>query len=233
MNEFDIYDSTNLMPVKSQEEIQELFKRYHEGDLEARKILIESNMRLVFFREIWMFKHFSLRESPLFEQDDFTQCGLIGLIKGIDSYNQDKKIAFSTYVTRCIDNELFMYLRGIRERSKLGVLSLDFKDENGFSIADFTKSEDYFEEDIIDKEVVLLIRKMIDEEPEQIRKFFEMYFGLLDDVCHKQADIANQFGISQSYVSIILNKELKMMKKVIEDEAAIKGTKSLLRKKHM
>ena len=67
MNEFDIYDSTNLMPVKSQEEIQELFKRYHEGDLKARKILIESNMRLVFFREVWMIKHFSLRESPLFE----------------------------------------------------------------------------------------------------------------------------------------------------------------------
>lgn len=225
----NFYNNIEFVPLKSQDEIQELVKKYHEGDMEARKTLIETNMRLAFSRQYRMIKYFALNENLYFEQDDFAQCGLLGLIKGIDSYDETKNVAFSTYVSKCIDNELLLYLRNMNRKNKIDALSLDAENENKTSIIHFVKSDQCFEEEIMDKDVALKLLGMIEKKPEQIRKCFEMFFGLVDGVCYKQADIADILKISQPYVSIIIKRELEKMKRVIEDNTVDVNTKKLIK----
>lgn len=101
----DIFGSSNLFPEPlSSEEEKEILLRFKEGDEEARNILIERNLRLV--------AHVSKKyASTNIEQDDLISIGTIGLIKGINSFNMDKNIRLATYVARCIENEILMFLR--------------------------------------------------------------------------------------------------------------------------
>ena len=101
----DIFGSSNLFPEPlSSEEEREILLKFKEGDEEARNILIERNLRLV--------AHVSKKyASTNIEQDDLISIGTIGLIKGINSFNMDKNIRLATYVARCIENEILMFLR--------------------------------------------------------------------------------------------------------------------------
>lgn len=102
---FGYIQSSNLFPEPlSSEEEQEFLKRLKSGDEEARNVLIERNLRLV--------AHVSKKyASTNIDQDDLISIGTIGLIKGINSFNMDKNIRLATYVARCIENEILMFLR--------------------------------------------------------------------------------------------------------------------------
>ena len=102
---FGYIQSSNLFPEPlSSDEEQEFLKRLKSGDEEARNVLIERNLRLV--------AHVSKKyASTNIDQDDLISIGTIGLIKGINSFNMDKNIRLATYVARCIENEILMFLR--------------------------------------------------------------------------------------------------------------------------
>ena len=100
--------NTSKLPLLSKKEKEELFVKIKEGDEEARNILIERNLRLV--------AHVAKKYSnSKVDQDDLISIGSIGLIKGINSFNLEKGARLSTYVSRCIDNEILMHLRATKK----------------------------------------------------------------------------------------------------------------------
>ena len=169
--------NNNLFPEPLlPEEEKEYLKKYLQGDEEARNILIERNLRLV----AHICKKYNI---PGVETDDLISIGTIGLIKGINTFNAEKNVRLSTYVARCIENEILMYLRS---RKKLGAevylnepIGKD-KDDNEISLIDILENDEKNIEEEIDfklkmKQIYKKI-KLVLKEREKI--IIELRFGL-------------------------------------------------------
>ena len=179
-------------PLSPSEEIYYLDK-FKAGDNEARNILIEKNLRLV--------AHVAKKYSTSnIEQDDLISIGTIGLIKGINSFKHDKGVKLSTYIAKCIDNEILMFLRSskkLQAEIKLSDPIGKDKDDNVVTL------QEVLEVDIksIEDEVDLGLKKEI-----LIRRF-----GLNGHKPETQNEIAKDLGISRSYVSRIETKAIKKL----------------------
>ena len=181
------------------------------GDETARNILIERNLRLV----AHICKKYS---SSNIELDDLISIGTIGLIKGINSYNFSKGVKLATYVSRCIDNEILMYLRSIKKLNS--EVSLDDpigkdKDDNTISLQEVLESNNKSIEDQIDIKFKIkqLYQKMKEVLKIREKTILELRFGLDGNKPKTQNEIAEMMGISRSYVSRIETKAINKLAK--------------------
>ena len=209
--------SNNVFPTPlKEEEEQEMIKRMLEGDKEARNILIERNLRLV----AHIVKKF---ESKNTSSDDLISIGTIGLIKGIDSYNDSKKTKITTYAARCIENEILMYFRSTKKSA--GDVSLNDsigfdKDGNEISLIDVLKDDTTdFAELVHTKDNIKLLSNYLTLLNEREKEIIVKRYGLLNQKEKTQKEIATELHISRSYVSRIEKRALtKMLKEFIKNK---------------
>ena len=202
-------------PLTAKEE-QAYLARFSQGDLEARNILIERNLRLV----AHVVKKYYTNAS---DQEDLISIGTIGLIKGISSYKPDKGVKLATYAARCIENEILMYFRSNRKRQ--GDVSLSDtleteKDGNHLFLSDVVGVADTMLEDLEAEETRLRLRRLIrDCLTSREADIVEQRYGLAGNRPHTQRELASVYGISRSYVSRIEKKALEKLKAALDGYA--------------
>lgn len=204
--------SNNVFPSPlTLAEEKECILKMMNGDINARNKLIEHNLRLV----AHIVKKF---EDKNISTDDLISIGTIGLIKGIDSYNPEKKIKITTYIAKCIENEILMFFRSNKkfnaDISLNDCIGLD-KDGNEISLIDVLQSSD---EDlairIFNKMNVELLHEYLEILSKRERDILIKRYGLYNSEIYTQKDIADELKISRSYVSRIEKRALlKLYKK--------------------
>ncbi len=210
---FYVGSSDILPPPLEREEEIELVIKSQQGDVEARNKLIEHNLRLVVF----IAKKY---ETTLETLEDLVSIGTIGLIKGINTYKIDKNIRIATYASRCISNEILMYLR----KNKKRVSDISFEEALSF---DAEGNELHLEdivctdEDTTYKEYekimnINLLNETIKDLNERDKQIMTMRYGLNNTKEYTQKEVAELLGISQSYISRIEKKVIKKLKVQLE-----------------
>ena len=209
--------SNNLFPdpLSNQEE-EECILKMKNGDREARNKLIEHNLRLV----AHIVKKF---EHDVNIQDDLISIGTIGLIKGIDTYSNNKNVKLTTYCARCIQNEILMYYRSNNKYNKNISIndSIGYdKDGNEITIIDILKSDKPdFALDLYQKENVKLLSEYIKVLNKREKEIIAYRYGLNNNDELTQKEIAKKLHISRSYVSRIEKRALtKMLREFIRNK---------------
>ncbi len=201
-------------PLTANEE-RECLRRLKDGDDEARNILIEKNLRLV----AHVCKKYS---NSNVDQDDLISIGTIGLIKGINSFDVDKGAKLSTYVSRCIDNEILMHFRSTKKLSSEVFLNEPIgkdKDDNVVTLQEVLENDERSVEDSVDLKfkIKLLYEKMKSILKDRERTILELRFGLDGNKPKTQIEIAHSMGISRSYVSRIETKAISKLAKELKE----------------
>ena len=204
--------SQTLPPPLSAEEEAEMLEQLSNGEEEVRQTLVERNLRLV----VYIAKKF---ENTGIGLEDLISIGTIGLMKAINTFNTDKKIKLATYASRCIENEILMYLR--RSNRIKGEISIDEPlnqdgDGNELLLSDILGTEEDITsrrlEDEVDKS---LLRASIQKLSNRERNIMELRFGFISGNEKTQKEVADMLGISQSYISRLEKKIISKMKKDI------------------
>ncbi|MFC7392469.1 RNA polymerase sporulation sigma factor SigE [Scopulibacillus cellulosilyticus] len=202
--------SEALPPPLTKEEETELLQRLPKGDEEARSTLIERNLRLV----VYIARKF---ENTKINIEDLISIGTIGLIKAVNTFNPEKKIKLATYASRCIENEILMYLRrNNKTKSEVSFdepLNVDW-DGNELLLSDVLGTdEDIITRDMERKVERSLLQKAILMLNEREKEIMELRFGLSGGKEKTQKDVADQLGISQSYISRLEKRIIKRLQK--------------------
>jgi RNA polymerase sporulation-specific sigma factor len=195
-------------------EEQIYIQRLKDGDEEAKKVLIERNLRLV----AHVCKKYAWSNV---DQDDLISIGTIGLIKGINSFNPDKNIKLATYTAKCIENEILMFMRSSKKQNQEVYLNEPIgkdKDDNVVTLQEVLENDEKNIEDTVDLKfkVKELYEKMKNTLQEREKIILEMRFGLKGDKPKTQKEIAQMLNISRSYVSRIETKAIGKLSKEIE-----------------
>ena len=197
-------------PLSKEEEIKNVLLK-EKGDVEARKKLIEHNLRLV----VYLSKKY---ENTGVDLEDLVSIGTIGLIKGVNTYKLDKNIKLATYASRCIDNEILMFLRkNKRIKSEVSFEdSLSYDSEgNELHLEDILGTEeDIVTKNIENKDDIKLLYKEIENLNDRDRKIMILRYGLYNEKEMTQKDVAKKMGISQSYISRIEKKVIRKLKTI-------------------
>ncbi|MGN0489100.1 MAG: RNA polymerase sporulation sigma factor SigK [Ruminococcus sp.] len=205
-------------PLTSNEE-QIYLKRAAEGDLEARNILVEHNLRLVAHI---IKKYYSSQN----DQDDLVSIGTIGLIKAINTFDISKKIKLSSYASRCIENEILMYFRNLKKSSQdisLNEAIDTDKDGNPLSLIDVLSVDDNIFDTLNTKLNLHKIKEYIDSElDERERQVIILRYGLDNNKPLAQREVAEILGVSRSYISRIETKALKTLRRKYERSSNLK-----------
>ena len=212
---FGYIQGGNLFPEPlTAEEERNCLEQMAKGDDEARNILIERNLRLV--------AHVAKKYSTAnVDQDDLISIGTIGLIKGINSFNIQKGARLSTYVSRCIDNEILMHLRATKKLGAEVYLNEPIgkdKDDNVVTLQEVLENNERTIEDEVDikMKIKILYKKMKEILKDRERTILELRFGLGGHKPKTQNEIAKMMGISRSYVSRIETKAIGKLAKEIK-----------------
>ena len=190
-------------------------QKMQAGDEEAKNILIEHNLRLV----AHVCKKYN---NTNVDQDDLISIGSIGLIKGINSYNPEKSIKLSTYISKCIDNEILMYLRSNKKTSSEVYLEDPIgkdKDDNTVRLGEVLENNDKPIEEEVDLKMKIskLYEKIKKVLKNRERTIIELRFGLNGKEPKTQKEIAKDMGISRSYVSRIETKAIGKLAREIKE----------------
>lgn len=204
---------TFLKPLKASEE-KEYLEQLKNGSNSARQVLIERNMRLV----AHIVKKYS---QPELDVEDLISIGAIGLIKAVDSFDSEKASRIGTYAAKCIDNEILMYLRAEKKRSRdvslFESIGTD-KEGNAITLVDVIECED---EDAIEKialksdiqDIYSVYKEVLSERE---KKVIALRYGLFGGEEYTQREIGSMLGISRSYVSRIEKSALDKMRQAME-----------------
>ncbi len=214
---FGYISSSNLFPEPlSKTEEEYYIKKYLHGDKEAKNKLIEHNLRLV----AHIAKKYYSNEQEL---EDLISIGSIGLIKAINSFSGEKNFKVSTYASRCIENEILMYLRSSKKiKSEVSMNTIIGTDKDGNDM-ELLEILDVDTKDAIDtiynKALVKQVIEYINEKlPKREKYIMELRYGLNGKSQKTQQQIADELGISRSYVSRIETKVQNKLKKNINME---------------
>ena len=153
-------DCNKLPNPLSKKEIYELLDKMNHGDDSARELLVRHNIKLVLYEVI---KKFS---SINYDRKDLVSVGNIGLIKAINSFNTSKNVEFATYATRCIDNEILMFLRKVKKHNNVDSLCKIIKKDKtgiGLKLENVLFYDIYIEDEYIQSEIYKIIRQYVDE----------------------------------------------------------------------
>lgn len=199
-------------PLKSVEEA-EIMKRIENGDDDAREPLITHNLRLV----VYIAKKF---ESPSVNVEDLISIGTIGLIKAVNTFCPSRNIKLATYASRCIENEILMYLRkNAQQKNEISIdepLNVDW-DGNELLISDILGSDSdvvniKIEQESEQNQLMKAVMKLNKRE----LRIMELRFGLNGQKEHTQKEVADKLGISQSYISRLEKKIISRLKRDLE-----------------
>ena len=206
--------ATDILPPPLSKEEEEHFVQLKEnGDLEAKNKLIENNIRLVVF----LAKRY---ENTGVDLEDLVSIGSIGLIKGINTYKRGKNIKLATYCSRCIDNEILMYLRK-NKKTRADVsfedsLSFD-SDGNELHLEDILGTDsDIVTKPIEDEYDKKLLKLELEKLNDRDREIMCLRYGIGTDEELTQKEVATKLNISQSYISRIEKKVIKKLKAIIK-----------------
>ncbi|MFA7636715.1 MAG: RNA polymerase sporulation sigma factor SigK [Monoglobales bacterium] len=207
----------NFPKPLTKEEEQKYLERMYKGDVEAKNILIERNLRLV--------AHLAKKYSGCGpDNDDLISIGSIGLIKGISSFNPDKGVKLATYAARCVENEILMSFRGNKKfQNEVSLNDKIGMDGEGNEITLMDILEDT-EPEIVDKISVkmdtdIMLLKMKEVLTEREAEILSLRFGLNGKKEQTQYEIAERFGISRSYISRIEKKALSKLRDAMKNNA--------------
>jgi RNA polymerase sporulation-specific sigma factor len=210
---FYVNGSDTLPPPLTRQEEEEVFAKLMLHDPEARNCLIVHNLRLV----VYIAKKF---ESTGIGIEDLVSIGTIGLIKAVNTFCPTKNIKLATYASRCIENEILMFLRKSSQyRNDLSIdepLNIDY-DGNELLLSDILGTD----EDIVNKGIETeaereILRSAVAELGQREREIMEMRFGLIDGKEKTQKEVADCIGISQSYISRLEKKIIKKLRVKLE-----------------
>ena len=203
-----------LPPPLSKEVESEMISRIGE-DEDARQMLIEHNLRLV----VYIAKRFENTGAGL---EDLVSIGTIGLIKAINTFKADKNIKLATYASRCIENEILMYIRkNSQTRTEISIdepLNTDW-DGNELLLSDILGSDDdriSYEIEVMEERI--RIRRAVAELSPREREIIEMRYGMNGRRELTQKEVADRLGISQSYISRLEKKIIAKLKSEIESD---------------
>ncbi len=196
-------------PLKGQEELDAL-EALQRGEEQAKNILVEHNLRLV----VYIARRF---ENTGIHLEDLISIGTIGLMKAIGTYRLDKKIKLATYASRCIENEILMYIRKTaKEKTEVSLdepINMD-GDGNELLLGDILGTE----EDVVFKPLeetvdLCVLRQSLRELPQRERELINMRYGLEGRQEMTQKEAAQRMGISQSYISRLEKRIMQRLKK--------------------
>ena len=206
--------STDILPPPLESKIEEdLVRKSNSGDINARNKLVEHNLRLVVF----LSKKY---DNTMYDLEDIVSIGTIGLIKAVSTYKLDKNIKLATYASRCIDNEILMFLRKNKKRNS----EVSFEDAvnydsegNELHIEDvYGTQEDIIEKTIQDKDNKKLLENEVKKLKERDKRIIEERYGLFGKKELTQKELADKLSISQSYISRIEKKIIKKLGNIIK-----------------
>lgn len=206
-----------LPPPLSKKEEEKILQELRDGIEDNREQLIIHNLRLV----VYIAKKFENKNT---QTEDLVSIGTIGLMKAVKTFNPDKNIKIATYASRCIENEILMYLRKMSnaktEMSFDEPLSVDW-DGNELTLRDVlgTEPEDVYDDIEADDEKRMLL-DVVDSLPEKEKNLMIMRFGLKGNESHTQKQMADSLGISQSYISRLEKRILSKLKKELDSKSA-------------
>ena len=206
--------STDVLPEPlSKEEEEKYVSLFLKGDTKARDKLIEHNLRLVVF----LAKKY---ENTKIDLEDLVSIGTIGLIKGVNTYQNDKNIKLATYASRCIDNEILMYLRKTKKKRT----EVSFEDSLSFD----SEGNELHLEDVLGTDGDIVTKPLEDENDRYLmyrevnklgkrdKEIIELRYGLNGKKEMTQKEVASLLGISQSYISRIEKKVIKRLSSIIK-----------------
>ena len=209
-----IFGSSTLPPPLSKEEEASLMEKLKDGDESVREELITHNLRLV----VYIARKFDVAGAGI---EDLISIGTIGLIKAVKTYSPEKNIKLATYASRCIENEILMF---IRKNSQLkGELSLDEPlntdwDGNELLLSDVLGSDpDMVGMNVERDDECRMLRIVLDKLPKRDREIMYMRFGLDGQREHTQKQVADSMNISQSYISRLEKKIISRLKKELQN----------------
>lgn len=185
-------------------------QKYTEGDLEAKHILIERNLRLV----AHIVKKYQTLEE---DNEDLLSVGTIGLIKAVVTFNPDKSVRLGTYAARCIENEILMHFRAKKKSSReISLYEPIGTDREGNEIQLFdiieTDEDDAHRKAELKEDIRMLYQKVESELSARERLVLKMRYGLYNEEEYTQREIAKQLGISRSYVSRIEKSAIEKLR---------------------
>lgn len=210
---FYINGADTLPPPLSKEEEEKIFELMDTDFEKAREELIVHNLRLV----VYIAKKF---ESAGPNLEDLISIGTIGLIKAVNTFSKEKNIKLATYASRCIENEILMFLRKSSQyKHEISIdepLNVDW-DGNELLLSDVLGTDnDVVNVNIENETEQQILRKLVDALPERERIIMEMRFGLKDGKELTQKEVADKIGISQSYISRLEKRIIKRLRKDLE-----------------
>jgi len=205
-------------PLKGEQEKQVL-EELEQGSEDAKQLLIERNLRLVVF----ISRRF---ENTGINIEDLISIGTIGLIKGVNTYRSDRNIKLATYASRCIENEILMYIRKIsNQKNEVSLdepINMDY-DGNELLLSDILGTdEDMILRPMEDDVDLFLLRQAVSRLPQRERDIVEMRFGLNGKKELTQKEVAEKLEISQSYISRLEKRiMLKLRKEIIRQTSCV------------
>ncbi len=209
---FYINGSQTLPPPLTSKEEEELLNKIDDENSNSRKILVEHNLRLV----VYIAKKF---ENTGVDLEDLISIGTIGLMKAINTFNNSKKIKLATYASRCIENEILMFLR--RSNKIKGEVSIDEPlnqdgDGNELLLSDLLGTdEDIVYKNLEDEVDRRLLKSALSKLDEKEKNIMNLRFGMEGQKERTQKEVADMLGISQSYISRLEKKIMIKMRKDI------------------
>ncbi len=209
MNTSELFiDGNNLPDPLSKQETYDLLLKIKQGDQSAIEKLAQHNIRLILYEVTGRFN------SVNYDKKDLVSIGNIGLMKAITSFDTSKKIEFTTYAVKCIDNEILMFLRKINRWQNVDSLDRTVnqdKDDEKLKLGNSIADETDMVEDLIRNETYPIIRQALLNLPKYDREILMLYFGFNNDVPYGQKEIADMLSISQSSVSRIIRRNIKIL----------------------
>ena len=202
-----------LPPPLSREEELHYLTLYKTGDESAKEVLIEHNLRLVVF----LAKKY---ESTGYDIEDLVSIGSIGLIKGINTYKIDKNIKLATYASRCIANEILMFIR--KNKNRKGEISLEDalnydSEGNELHLEDIMGTdEDLVVKEFESNEERSVLQREIERLEPRDKEIMIMRYGLYNTDSYTQKEVADKLNISQSYISRIEKKVIRRLKSLLK-----------------
>lgn len=223
INISELFVDAHLPEPLTKQQIYELFKRYENGDVEARDTIIVHNIKLVLYRVMKKFKSLS------YDKQELVEIGLIGLIKSVDTFNISKNVSFSSYASVCIDNEILMFIR--KNKNADNIDSLDESIQQGDSSDRYLTLKDILSDchsdfalDYEHEEIMEALRKAVFELDEKDREIIKLYFGFYNKR-YTLDEIGKKYNISRSYVSRLKIKILSELKVKLEKKGITKMLK--------
>lgn len=207
--------STGSFPKPLTEEEENYYlERAENGDIEARNVLIERNLRLVAHI---MKKYYAHTD----DQEDLISIGTIGLIKGITTFDRKKGARLATYAARCVENEILMYFRSQKKSSQDVSLSDCIEtgaDGAALSLMDVVSGDEDLLEQVNRRQMLKRVCQAVDHcLTEQEKEVILHRYGLGGCTAQRQREVAQQLGISRSYVSRIEKKALEKLRQAVEE----------------